>query len=83
MFPERKKLHKMEKREEETFQVNHANTERLKKSSIPFMQRKLNETKNISEDNQNRKRKVKINLEVIDSRKRRRQASSFIFSLYV
>ena len=32
----------MKTREEEKFIVQHANTERLKKSSIPYMQRLLN-----------------------------------------
>ena len=42
MFPSREKVHSMETREEEKYIVQHANTERLKKSSIPYMQRLLN-----------------------------------------
>ena len=43
MFPTKEKIHEMELRDEEKFVVNHANTERMKKSAIPFMQRLLNE----------------------------------------
>jgi hypothetical protein len=43
MFPENKKMHTMETRNPEKFQVNHANTERLKKSAIIYMQNLLNE----------------------------------------
>ena len=42
MFPLREKAHKMIAREEEKFAVNFANTERLKNSSIPYMQNELN-----------------------------------------
>ena len=42
MFPLRIKTHKMEARREEIFTVNFANTERLKISSIPYMQNELN-----------------------------------------
>ena len=42
MFPLRIKEHHMETREEEKYIVQHANTERLKKSSIPYMQKLLN-----------------------------------------
>ena len=42
MFPLRIKDHPMEIREEEKFVVHRANTERLKKSAIPYMQRLLN-----------------------------------------
>ena len=38
MFPIREKEHIMKTREEEKFIVLHANTERLKKFSIPYMQ---------------------------------------------
>ena len=37
MFPENKKMHKMETRNPEKYMVQHANTERLKKSSIIYM----------------------------------------------
>ena len=42
LFPLKRKVHDMEMREPEKFVVNHANTERLKKSAIPNMQRMLN-----------------------------------------
>ena len=42
MFPTREKPHEMQLRDEEKFVVRHANTERMKKSSIPYMQRILN-----------------------------------------
>ena len=44
LFPLNRKNHNMEVRNPERFVVNHANTERLKKSSIPNMQRMLNES---------------------------------------
>ena len=43
MFPLRQKIHEMETREEEKYEVQHANTERLKNSAIPYMQRLMNE----------------------------------------
>ena len=43
MFPENKKEHQMETRNPEKYFVQHANTERLKKSAIIFMQNLLNE----------------------------------------
>ena len=43
MFPLTKKSHKMETRNCEKYLVEHANTDRLKTSSIIFMQRMLNE----------------------------------------
>ena len=46
MFPESKKIHKMEIRQSEKYQVQHANTERLKKSSVIYMQKLLNEFEN-------------------------------------
>ena len=42
LFPLKKKNHDMEVRNPEKFIVNYANTERLKKSAIPNMQRMLN-----------------------------------------
>ena len=42
MFPIREKEHEMKTREDEKFIAEHAHTERLKKSSIPYMQRMLN-----------------------------------------
>ena len=45
MFPE------MINRNEEQFEVKHANTERFLKSAIPHMQRLLNDDKNYNEKN--------------------------------
>ena len=42
MFPLNVKSHQMELRNEEIFNVNHANTERCMKFSIPYVQRLLN-----------------------------------------
>ena len=41
-FPLNQKQHKMNKRNSEKYKVKYAKTERLKKSSIPYMQRLLN-----------------------------------------
>ena len=43
MFPLNIKNHKMESRYTDKYKVQHANTERLKKSSIIYMQNLLNE----------------------------------------
>ena len=43
IFPLTKKQHNMETRKEEKFKVNFAKTERYRKSSIPYMQRLMNE----------------------------------------
>ena len=43
MFPENSKIHSMNTRKHETFMVQHANTERLKNSSIIYMQNLLND----------------------------------------
>ena len=50
MFPERVKIHQMLNRNEEKFEVKHANTERFLKSAIPHMQRLLNDEKNNEKD---------------------------------
>ena len=42
LFPENDKTHKMKTRAVEKYKVQHANTERLKKSSIIVMQKMLN-----------------------------------------
>ena len=42
MFPLRQKIHNMETRNENKYIVQHANTERLKKSPIIYMQKLLN-----------------------------------------
>ena len=44
MFPKNEKVHNMETRQPETFKVQHANTERLRNSSIIYMQHLLNDT---------------------------------------
>ena len=46
MFPESKKTHQMETRKSEKYEVQHANTERLKKSAVIYMQNLLNEYSN-------------------------------------
>ena len=43
LFPNNKKVHPMETRFEEFFEVNHAKTERLKNSPIIYMQKLLND----------------------------------------
>ena len=43
MFPQNLKLHTMNTRNPEKYFVQHANTERLKKSSIIYMQKLLNQ----------------------------------------
>ena len=42
-FPLNQKQHTMKKRKNEKYKVNFARTERLKNSSIPYMQRLLNQ----------------------------------------
>ena len=51
MFPQKTRIHQMETRMQETFDVEFAHTERYKNSSIPYMQRLLNN------DEESRKRK--------------------------
>ena len=46
MFPRNKRKHIMKIRESEKFQTNYANTTRFQQSSIPFMQRLLNNNNN-------------------------------------
>ena len=46
MFPLTKKMHQMNTRKIEKYYVNHAHTERLQKSAVPYMQRLLNEFEN-------------------------------------
>ena len=46
MFPEANKIHQMETRKPEKYQVQHANTQRLNKSAVIYMQRLLNENEN-------------------------------------
>ena len=47
MFPENNKKHEMETRKSEKYLVQHANTARLKNSSIIYMQHQLNEHEKI------------------------------------
>ena len=65
LFPEKDKIHQMATRNEENFKVNHANTGRLMKSSIPYMQRILNLERNVE-----KKRKISYQNNV--DRKRRK-----------
>ena len=60
----------MKIRNNEKFDVKFANTERLKKSSIPYMQRILN-SENMSKENQLGKRKL-LKEENTPGRKRRK-----------
>ena len=46
MFPLTTKIHEMKTRNPEKYHVNHTNTERLRKSAVPYMQRLLNENEN-------------------------------------
>ena len=46
IFPKREKEHEMQARNEEKYHVQHAKTNRLKNSAIPYMQRLLNENLN-------------------------------------
>ena len=69
MFPIKDKFHNMNTRKEEFFVVNHANTERLKNSSIPYMQRLLNNAKKLEVENQ--KIKIEINKENPNRRRRK------------
>ena len=47
MFPKNLNHSNINIRNKEIFHVNHANTERYRNSTIPFLQRKLNESKKI------------------------------------
>ena len=47
MFPKNMNQSNINIRNKEIFHVNHANTERYRNSTIPFLQRKLNESKKI------------------------------------
>ena len=50
-FPEKKQLHKMKKRKMKKFKVNKAFTKRYSKTSIPFMQKMLNEDNDLLASN--------------------------------
>ena len=54
IFKHKQKPHTMKTRKEEYFTVKYANTERLKKSAVPYLQRLLNHSKSEIE-----KRKIK------------------------
>ena len=47
LFPINSNQHIMKTRNKEKFQVIHANTERLRNSTLPYIQRLLNQTENI------------------------------------
>ena len=55
MFEKRQKTHIMVTRKEESYVVNHANTERLKKSAVPYLQRILNSDANMKREGVKRK----------------------------
>ena len=55
MFEKRQKIHIMGTRNEECFVVDHANTERLKKSAVPYLQRILNSDANMKREGVKRK----------------------------
>ena len=55
MFEKRQKTHIMVTRKEESYVVNHANTERLKKSAVPYLQRILNSDANMESEGVKRK----------------------------
>ena len=70
MFPEKQKEHQMNLRKEEEYKVDFANTNRLQKSSIPYMQRLLNIEEQLTKEQNSKKRKNKC--EKISDRKRRK-----------
>ena len=47
IFPINKNIPNMKTRNHEKFQILHANTERLKNSTVPYIQRILNQNENI------------------------------------
>ena len=47
LFPINKNIPNMKTRNHEKFQILHANTERLKNSTVPYIQRILNQNENI------------------------------------
>ena len=57
LFTMNEKSHKMHTRHENKYKIIHANTNRLKNSSIIFMQNELNK---VNKTNKNRKRKILI-----------------------
>ena len=60
IFKERQKVHMMNTRNEEIFEVNYAHTERLKKSAIPYMQRLLNSDDEVKQNGCKRKMDIKM-----------------------
>ena len=46
LFEHKEKIHEMTLRKTEIFKVNTANTERYRNSTVPYMQRLLNEHEN-------------------------------------
>ena len=70
MVPEKQKEHQMNLRKEEQYKIDFANTNRLKKSSIPYMQRLLNIEEQLTKEQNSKKRKNKC--DNISNRKRRK-----------
>ena len=60
IFSKRKAKHGMDLRKNEKYEVKFAKTNRLKNSSVPYMQRILN-TDNLQFENQELKRKKRFN----------------------
>ena len=66
LFPLNNQIHGMKVRNHLKYKINKANTERYKNSSIPYMQRLLND------DSKKRKREmIDLNIELINSKRRR------------
>ena len=55
IFEKRKKIHNMATRKDEPYVVNYANTERLKTSAVPYLQRILNSDENMKKEGVKRK----------------------------
>ena len=67
IFKDRNKMHKMNMRNAEVYKVDYAHTERLKNSSIPYMQRLLN-----LENEFEISKKRKLNIKMCEERKKRK-----------
>ena len=66
LFPLNNQIHGMKVRNHLKYKINRANTERYKNSSIPYMQRLLND------DSKKRKREmIDLNIELSNSKRRR------------
>ena len=71
IFTKRKTKHGMDLRKNEKYEVKFAKTNRLKNSSVPYMQRILN-TDNLQFENQELKRKKRFNGDKNIKKKRRK-----------